>query len=61
MMLNVRFLRMIRENFRFKRESGELLRGRYPGLTLGEYLRQRGYSRYFIESSSSPWVPPSGP
>jgi len=48
-LLNVRFLRMIREIFRFKRESGELLRGNDPELTLGEYLRQRGYSRYFID------------
>jgi len=48
-LLNGRFLRMILEIFRFKRESGELLDGSDPELTLGDYLQQRGYSRYFIE------------
>jgi len=48
-LLNGRFLRMILEIFRFKRESGELLDGSDPELTLGDYLRQRGYSRYFME------------
>jgi predicted NAD/FAD-binding protein len=48
-LLNGRFLRMILEILRFRRESGELLAGSDPGPTLGDYLRQRGYSRYFIE------------
>lgn len=48
-LLNGRFLWMILEIFRFKRESAELLDGSDPELTLGDYLRQRGYSRYFIE------------
>jgi predicted NAD/FAD-binding protein len=48
-LLNGRFLRMILEIFRFKRESVELLDGSDPELVLGDYLRQRGYSRYFIE------------
>jgi uncharacterized protein len=48
-LFNGRFLRMIREIFRFRRESGELLDGSDPELTLGAYLRQRGYSRYFME------------
>jgi uncharacterized protein len=48
-LLNGRFLRMILEILRFKRESVEVLAGSNPELTLGDYLRQRGYSRYFIE------------
>lgn len=48
-LFNGRFLRMILEIFRFKRESGRLLDGGDPELTLGEYLRQQGYSSYFIE------------
>jgi predicted NAD/FAD-binding protein len=43
------FWRMLAEILRFRRESGELLRGDERTTTLGEYLVERGYSQFFIE------------
>ncbi len=43
------FWRMIRDIFRFRRESVELLDGDDDALTLGEYLDRRGYSRAFVD------------
>jgi predicted NAD/FAD-binding protein len=43
------FWRMIRDIFRFRRESLELLEGDDDALTLGEYLDRRRYSRAFAE------------
>ena len=42
------FWRMLRDIFRFRRESAELLEGEGE-VTLGEYLDGRGYSREFVE------------
>ncbi len=46
---NPAFWRMLAEILRFRRESGELLRGDERSTTLGEYLVERGYSQFFIE------------
>lgn len=44
------FWRMIRDILRFNREALALLRHTSPAeMTLGEFLRQRGYSRQFAE------------
>jgi uncharacterized protein len=42
------FLRMVAEILRFNRRAPALLAGS-SGLSLSEYLRQEGYSRYFID------------
>ena len=44
------FWRMLSEILRFRRESGELLRGDERSTTLGEYLAAKGYSQFFIEN-----------
>ncbi len=41
------FWLMVRDILRFFREAPELLENGDPGLTLGEYLDQKGYSRIF--------------
>lgn len=43
------FLRMIRDILRFNRSAPELLRSGGDTLSLGDYLRREGYSRYFID------------
>lgn len=48
-LLNPKFYRMLTEILRFNRESLETLDG-YEGFTLGQYLTEKGYSRYFTEN-----------
>jgi len=48
-LLNLPFWRMLLEILRFKRACPELYGDSDMGLTLGEYLHQRGYSSMFIE------------
>ena len=48
------FWRMVREILRFYRESPALLLKTGPGPTLGEYLRERAYSRLFVEAHLVP-------
>ncbi len=47
-LVNLPFWGMLREVFRFNRESQELYESSDMSLTLGEYLKSRGYSRLFI-------------
>ena len=47
-LLRLRFLKMIREIFRFRKEAAEVLQGE-DYTTLGEYLRKHRYSREFEE------------
>jgi len=59
------FWRMVREILRFYRESPALLLRAGPGPTLGEYLRERAYSRLFVEAHLVPmacalWSSPTG-
>jgi predicted NAD/FAD-binding protein len=48
------FWRMVREILRFYRESPALLLQSGPGPTLGEYLRERAYSKLFVEAHLVP-------
>ncbi len=48
-LLNLKFYRMLTEILRFNRESLETLDG-FEGYTLGQYLSQKNYSRYFAEN-----------
>jgi predicted NAD/FAD-binding protein len=43
------FLRMVRDILRFNREAPALLQDSASRLTLGQYLDQNGYSRYFVD------------
>jgi uncharacterized protein len=43
------FLRMVHDILRFHREARELLRDPDAPATLAQYLRQKGYSRAFVE------------
>jgi predicted NAD/FAD-binding protein len=59
------FWRMVREILRFYRESPALLLQTGPGPTLGEYLRERAYSKLFVEAHLVPmacalWSSPAG-
>jgi predicted NAD/FAD-binding protein len=59
------FWRMVREILRFYRESPALLLQAGPGPTLGEYLRERAYSKLFVEAHLVPmacalWSSPTG-
>jgi predicted NAD/FAD-binding protein len=59
------FWRMVREILRFYRESPALLLQTGPGPTLGEYLRERAYSKLFVEAHLVPmacalWSSPTG-
>jgi uncharacterized protein len=47
-LLSRRFHRMVRDILRFYREAPELLGGGDYELTLGDYVRERGYSEEFI-------------
>jgi uncharacterized protein len=63
-LLSPRFLRMVREILRFYRECGALLSEPGDGPTLGDYLRERGYSKLFVEAhlipmASALWSSPS--
>ena len=49
-----KFWRMVREILRFYRESPALLLQTGPGPTLGQYLRERAYSRLFVEAHLVP-------
>ncbi len=46
-LFSLRFLRMVREIFRFYREAREVIITPETDLTLGDYLEQNGYSREF--------------
>jgi predicted NAD/FAD-binding protein len=64
-LLSPPFWRMVREILRFYRESPALLLGDGPGPTLGQYLRERAYSKLFVEAhlvpmASALWSSPSG-
>lgn len=48
-LVNPRFHGLIRDILRFNRESRRLLDGVEESITLGEYLRDGGYGRYFID------------
>ena len=48
-LLRPRFLRMVRDILRFNREAPRLLLVPPAGMTLGDYLRRQGYSRYFVD------------
>ena len=59
-----KFLRMLSEIKRFYREAHNLLETQGPGPTLGDYLREQGYSPLFIEDhlipmASALWSSPS--
>jgi len=59
------FWRMVREILRFYRESPALLLRDGPGPTLGQYLRERAYSKLFVEAHLVPmacalWSSPTG-
>jgi predicted NAD/FAD-binding protein len=43
------FLRMVADILRFNRRAPELLEAGADGLTLAEYLRRDGYSRFFLD------------
>jgi len=49
-LLRPAFYRMLWDVFRFKREAADLLLESGDGLTLGDYLKDRGYSRFFIDN-----------
>lgn len=55
-LLRPSFYRMIADIRRFYRESHEVLNGNghYAGVTLGDYLRDRGYSRAFVDQHIVP-------
>jgi predicted NAD/FAD-binding protein len=53
-LLSRRFWRMVREILRFYRESPALLLQTGPGPTLGEYLRERAYSKLFVDAHLVP-------
>jgi predicted NAD/FAD-binding protein len=53
-LLSPRFLRMVREIIRFYRESPALLEGEEAGPTLGDYLREHGYSPMFVRDHLVP-------
>ncbi|WP_455223025.1 NAD(P)/FAD-dependent oxidoreductase [Kaarinaea lacus] len=42
------FYRMIRDILRFNQQARQLLRQKETGITLGDYLREQGYSKEFI-------------
>ena len=48
------FYRMVRDIFRFYRDARELLTPGDEGLTLGDFIRRRGYSREFVEKHLVP-------
>lgn len=48
------FWRMVRDILRFYREAVEVLERPDDGLLLGDYLRERGYSRAFVEDHLIP-------
>ena len=63
-LLSPRFLRMVREILRFYRECPALLDAPGEGPSLGDYLREGGYSPMFIEDhlvpmASALWSSPS--
>ena len=49
-LLRPAFYRMLRDIFRFKRESVSLLAESSDNLTLGAYLENQNYSRFFIDN-----------
>ena len=55
-----RYLRMLAEIHRFRREASRLIAGRHPAepadLTLGQFLAAGGYSRYFTAHFALPFV-----
>ncbi|MCB1598740.1 MAG: FAD-dependent oxidoreductase [Lysobacterales bacterium] len=53
-LLSPPFWRMVLDILRFYRESPALLRDPGPGPSLGEYLREHGYGRLFIEDHLLP-------
>jgi predicted NAD/FAD-binding protein len=53
-LLSPRFLRMVREILRFYRECPALLAVAEDGPTLGQYLREQGYSAMFAEDHLIP-------
>jgi predicted NAD/FAD-binding protein len=53
-LVNLPFWRMLREIFRFSRESSELYSSQDMSLTLEDYLAKRGYSRPFINDFLMP-------
>ncbi len=63
-LVSPRFLRMVREIVRFYRDSRSLLALDGEGPTLGEYVREHGYSDLFVEDhlvpmASALWSSPS--
>ena len=63
-LVSPRFLRMLRDIFRFYREAPALLHGAGPGPTLGDYLGARRYSDAFrddhlVPMASALWSSPS--
>ena len=63
-LVSPRFWRMVREIFRFYRESPALLRDDAPGPTLGEYLDAHGYGALFrdehlLPMASALWSSPA--
>lgn len=53
-LLRPRFWRMLRDITRFFREAEEVLRADFPEWTLGQYLRERGYSETFLQKHLLP-------
>lgn len=50
-LLSPRFLRMLREIFRFNKACAvDLAAGRLAGISLGNYLARNGYSDYFVQN-----------
>jgi uncharacterized protein len=49
-LLRPSFLRMVRDILRFNSDAQALLAVDAPDLSLGDYVRERGYSRFFIEN-----------
>jgi predicted NAD/FAD-binding protein len=49
-LLRPSFLRMVRDILRFNKEAPALLAADAPDESLGEYLREHGYSRFFVDN-----------
>ena len=49
-LLRPSFLRMVRDILRFNSEAQALLAVDAPDVSLGDYVRERGYSRFFVDN-----------